>query len=56
MAFHTLSLSNLNLKQPGHYDISTLTSSNYKNTHAGQALAGISPDGMRLIFSEIYPG
>ena len=30
--------------------------SNYKNTVTGKALIGISPHGMGLLFSDIYPG
>ena len=30
--------------------------SNYKNTLTGKALIGISPHGMGLLFSDIYPG
>ena len=44
------------LQQPSNYDLSTLTFSNYKNTHTGKALLGISPNGIGLVFSEIYPG
>ena len=44
------------LQQPGYYDLIALTFSNYKNTHTGKALTGISPNGMGLGFSEICPG
>ena len=30
--------------------------SNYKNTVTGKALIGISPHGIGLLFSDIYPG
>ena len=30
--------------------------SNYKNTVIGKALIGISPHGMSIHFSDIYPG
>ena len=30
--------------------------SHYKNTQTGKALIGISPHGMGIIFSDIYPG
>ena len=32
------------MQQLGNYDLSTLTSSNYKNTHNGKALVGICPN------------
>ena len=44
------------LQQPSNYDLGTLIFSNYKNTHTGKALVGISPNGMGLVFSEIYSG
>ena len=44
------------LQQPSNYDLSALIFSNYKNTHTGKALVGISPNGMGLVFSEIYSG
>ena len=39
-----------------NFDISSLMFSHYKNTTTGKALIGISPHGMGIIFSEIYPG
>ena len=39
-----------------NFDISTLMFSHYKNTTTGKALIGISPHGMGIIFSDIYPG
>ena len=36
------------------FEVNSLMFSNYKNT--GKALIGISPHGMGLLFSEIYPG
>ena len=39
-----------------NFDISSLMFSHYKNTATGKALIGISPHGMGIIFSEIYPG
>ena len=39
-----------------NFDVSTLMFSHYKNTTTGKALIGISPHGMGIIFSEIYPG
>ena len=52
-----LSLGELNLilQQPGSYDLSTLTFSNYESIHTGKALVGIFPVKMRLKFREIYP-
>ena len=41
------------LQRPSNYDLSPLTFSNYKNTHTGKALIGISPNDMGLVFSEI---
>ena len=42
------------LHQSSKYDLST--HSNVKNTHNERDLAGISPNGIGLIFREIYPG
>ena len=39
-----------------NFDISSLMFSHYKNTTTGKAPIGISPHGMGIIFSEIYPG
>ena len=39
-----------------NYDVNTLLFSHYKNTATGKALVGISPHGMGIIFSNIYPG
>ena len=52
-----LSLGELNLilQQPGSYDLSTLTFSNYESIHTRKALVGIFPVKMRLKFREIYP-
>lgn len=46
---------NLILQQPGSYDLSTLTFSNYESIHTGKALVGIFPVEMRLKFRKIYP-
>lgn len=57
MTSEILSLGELNLilQQPGSYDLSTLTFSNYESIHTGKALAGIFPVEMRLKFRKIYP-
>ena len=39
-----------------NFDMSALMFSHYKNTTTGKALIGISPHGMGLVFSEVYPG
>ena len=39
-----------------NYDLNTLMFSHYKNTQTGKALIGISPHGMGILFSDIYPG
>ena len=57
MASKTLSLTGVNFsQQPGNYDTSILSFTNYKDPHIGKALIGISPTGMRLIFTGIDPG
>ena len=38
------------------FELNSLMFSNYKNTTTGKALIGISPHGMGLLFSDIYPG
>lgn len=43
-------------QQATNFDLNTLMFSNYKNTHTGKALIGISPHGSGLFFSDIYPG
>ena len=42
------------LQEHGNYDLSTLAFSNYKNTHNGKSLVAIFPNGMKLMFIEIY--
>ena len=37
-------------------DLNSLMFSNYKNTIRGKAVIGITPNGMGLFFSDIYPG
>lgn len=39
-----------------NYEINSLMFSNYKNTTTGKALIGISPHGMGILFSDVYPG
>lgn len=39
-----------------NFELNSLMFSNYKNTVTGKALIGISPHGMGLFFSDIYPG
>ena len=39
-----------------NYDINSLMFSNYKNHSTGKALIGITPHGMGLLFSDVYPG
>ena len=39
-----------------NFELNSLIFSNYKNTVTGKALIGISPHGMGLLFSDIYPG
>ena len=39
-----------------NYDLNTLMFSHYKNTQIGKALIGIAPNGMGIVFSDIYPG
>ena len=39
-----------------NFELNSLMFSNYKNTQTGKALIGISPHGMGLLFSDIYPG
>ena len=43
-------------QQASNYDVNCIMFSNYKNTHTGKALIGISPHGTGLLFSDIYPG
>ena len=47
--------SDYKFQQPGNYDFSTVTLSNYK-AHTGKSLVGISPIGMELMFSEYILG
>ena len=44
------------LHQPGYYDFSTLTFSNYIKTYTEKPVVGIYPIGMELIFNKVYPG
>ena len=53
---NVLDCTKFKLQQPSNYDLNTLTFLNYKNTHTGKAWVGISPNGVRLIFIETYPG
>lgn len=39
-----------------NYDVNSLMFSNYKNHSTGKALIGITPHGMGLLFSDVYPG
>ena len=39
-----------------NFELNSLMFSNCKNTVTGKALIGISPHGMGLLFSDIYPG
>ena len=39
-----------------NFELSSLMFSNYKNTQTGKALVGISPHGVGILFSDIYPG
>ena len=39
-----------------NFELNSLMFFNYKNTHTGKALIGISPNGGGILFSEIYPG
>ena len=39
-----------------NFELNSLMFSNYKNTVKGKALIGITPHGMGMLFSEIYPG
>ena len=41
---------------PTNYDVNSLMFSNYKNHSTGKALIGITPHGMGLLFSDVYPG
>ena len=53
---NVLDCTEFKLQQPSNHDLNTLTFLNYKNTHTGKAMVGISPNGVRLIFIESYPG
>ena len=39
-----------------NFEINSLMFSHYKNTATGKGLIGISPHGMGVVFSDIYPG
>ena len=51
-----LDATEFKFQNASNFDISTLMFSHYKNTTTGKALIGISPHGMGMVFSEIYPG
>ena len=44
------------LQSASSFELNSLMFSKYKNTTTGKALIGISPHGMGLLFSDIYPG
>lgn len=39
-----------------NYELNSLMFSHYKNCTTGKALIGISPHGMGIVFSDVYPG
>ena len=51
-----LDCTEFKFQQPSNYELNTLMFSNYKNTITGKALVGITPHGMGIFFSDIYPG
>ena len=51
-----LDCTEFKFQQPTNYELNTLMFSNYKNTITGKALVGITPHGMGIFFSDIYPG